>query len=868
MPSARPTLYLVDSMSNIHRAYHAIQRLSTSAGRPTNAVYGFVTMLRKMVREHSPDLLAAAWDGPQRTLRHEAYAEYKANRVAMADDLATQLPEIREALAAYRIPVIELPGYEADDVIGSLAKKAESQGYDVVIVTADKDMLQLVSGDRIRVFHTGKEVFLDDSGVTAFFGVAPGQVGDVLALMGDSVDNIPGVPGVGQVTARKWITEYGNLTALLEHADEIKGKVGESLRAHREDALLSRRLVEIPVDLPVPFDPTALRRSEPDFGRLKELFVRLEFHSLAAEIHGDAAVAPELTFERLAPGSPFPAIAGPAGVSLLTRNGHALLAVRSGEKTFIAEEDAAAIVRRWKALEAGGAAFAMGDAKPLDALLAGAGEEVRADVFDVCLAQYVLAPGVATAELEPMAFQRLGQRLVPDKEAGVSACALPGSYEIAHADRWLAERASAAAALAPVLSAELAARPELDRLYRDIERPLTPVLARMERAGVAIDSPLLAEISRRMEGELRSLEQKIWAEAGEEFNVNSPVKLGQILFEKLKYPVLKKTAKTRSSSTGFEVLTELAEKGLSLPKLVLEFREISKLKGTYVDALPLLADAAGRIHSSFRQNVAATGRLSSSDPNLQNIPIRTTTGREIRKAFVAPRGFRLVVADYSQIELRILAHLSGDAALIQAFEEKQDIHRATAARIFGVAPDLVSHEMRVAAKRINFALLYGMAAFTLGKELGVSTSEAKSYVDSYFNQFPSVRACLDGILAEARRTKEVRTLFGRVRPIPDIAASNGAVRANAERMALNAPFQGTAADIIKIAMIQLDAALAREALAARLVLQVHDELILEAPESEVPAVERMVREVMERAAELKVHLAVDVGSGQNWLEAK
>ena len=868
MPSARPTLYLVDSMSNIHRAYHAIQRLSTSAGRPTNAVYGFVTMLRKMVREHSPDLLAAAWDGPQRTLRHEAYAEYKANRVAMADDLATQLPEIREALAAYRIPVIELPGYEADDVIGSLAKKAESQGYDVVIVTADKDMLQLVSGDRIRVFHTGKEVFLDDSGVTAFFGVAPGQVGDVLALMGDSVDNIPGVPGVGQVTARKWITEYGSLTALLEHADEIKGKVGESLRAHREDALLSRRLVEIPVDLPVPFDPTALRRSEPDFGRLKDLFVRLEFHSLAAEIHGDAAVAPELTFERLAPGSPFPAIAGPAGVSLLTRNGHALLAVRSGEKTFIAEEDAAAIVRRWKALEAGGAAFAMGDAKPLDALLAGAGEEVRADIFDVCLAQYVLAPGVATAELEPMAFQRLGQRLVPDKEAGVSACALPGSYEIAHADRWLAERASAAAALAPVLSAELAARPELDRLYRDIERPLTPVLARMERAGVAIDSPLLAEISRRMEGELRSLEQKIWAEAGEEFNVNSPVKLGQILFEKLKYPVLKKTAKTRSSSTGFEVLTELAEKGLSLPKLVLEFREISKLKGTYVDALPLLADAAGRIHSSFRQNVAATGRLSSSDPNLQNIPIRTTTGREIRKAFVAPRGFRLVVADYSQIELRILAHLSGDAALIQAFEEKQDIHRATAARIFGVAPDLVSHEMRVAAKRINFALLYGMAPFTLGKELGVSTSEAKSYVDSYFNQFPSVRACLDGILAEARRTKEVRTLFGRVRPIPDIAASNGAVRANAERMALNAPFQGTAADIIKIAMIRLDAALAREALAARLVLQVHDELILEAPESEVPAVERMVREVMERAAELKVHLAVDVGSGQNWLEAK
>ncbi len=868
MPAARPTLYLVDSMSNIHRAYHAIQRLSTSAGRPTNAVYGFVTMLRKMVREHSPDLLAAAWDGPQRTQRHEAYAQYKANRQAMADDLAVQLPEIREALAAYRIPIIELPGFEADDVIGSLAKKGESEGYDVVIVTADKDMLQLVSGDRIRVFHTGKEIFLDEAGVTTFFGVPPGQVTDVLALMGDSVDNVPGVPGVGPVTAKKWISQYGSLSALYEHAGEIKGKVGENLRAHHEDALLSRRLVEIPVDLPVLFDPTSLRRSEPDYGRLKELFVRLEFHSLAAEIQGEAAVAPEITSERLAAGAPFPAITGQAGAALLMRGSEALLAVSSGATTYILEEGAASVAARWREIERGGAAFAMGDAKPLDALLARHGDGAHAEVFDVCLAQYVLAPGVASAEMEPMAFQRLGQRIIPDKEAGVSACALPGPYEIANADRWLAERASAAAALAPVLAAELSAKPALDRLYREIERPLTPVLARMELAGVAIDIPLLNEIATRMEGELRSLERRIWDEAGEEFNVNSPVKLGQILFEKLKYPVLKKTAKTRSSSTGVEVLTELAEQGLSLPKLVLEFREISKLKGTYVDALPILADAEGRIHSSFRQNVAATGRLSSSDPNLQNIPIRTATGREIRKAFIAPPGWKLVVADYSQIELRILAHLSGDAALIQAFESEQDIHRATAAKIFGVSPDLVSHEMRFAAKRINFALLYGMAAYTLGKELGVSTSEAKSYVDSYFARFPSVRATLDGILAEARRTKEVTTLFGRVRPIPDIVASNGAVRGNAERMALNAPFQGTAADIIKIAMIRLDDALDEAGMKSRLVLQVHDELVLEAPEAEVSALERLVREVMEGAAQLKVRLAVDVGSGKNWLEAK
>jgi DNA polymerase-1 len=857
-------------MSNIHRAYHAIQRLSTSAGRPTNAVYGFVTMLRKLVREHSPDLLAAAWDGPQRTQRHEAYAAYKANRPAMADDLASQLPEIREALAAYRIPVLELPGFEADDVIGTLAKKAEAAGYDVVIVTADKDMLQLVAGDRIRVFHTGKEIFLDDAGVAAFFGVPPGQVADVLALMGDSVDNVPGVPGVGAVTAKKWIAQYGSLPALLERADEIKGKVGESLRSHREDAKLSRQLVEIPVDLPVDFDPTALRRSEPDYGRLKDLFVRLEFHSLAAEIQGDAAVAPDLAVDRLEAGRPFPAPgpAGRAGIALLTRGDHALLAIRSGDRTYVAEEGADQIAARWKTLEASGLAFAIGDAKPLEAFLARRGGSIRADVLDVCLAQYVLGPGVASAELEPMAFQRLGQRLMADKEAGVSACSLPGPYEIAHADRWLAERASAAADLAPLLSAELAARPALERLYREIERPLTPVLARMEIAGVAIDLALLKEISTRMDGELRSLEQRIWSEAGEEFNVNSPVKLGQILFEKLKYPVLKKTAKTKSSSTGVEVLTELAEQGLSLPKLVLEYREISKLKGTYVDALPALADAAGRVHSSFRQNVAATGRLSSSDPNLQNIPIRTATGREIRKAFVAPPGSKLVVADYSQIELRILAHLSGDAALIRAFEEEQDIHRATAAKIFGVAPDLVSHEMRFAAKRINFALLYGMAAFTLGKELGVSTSEAKSYVDSYFAQFPSVRATLDGILAEARRAREVTTLFGRVRPIPDIAASNGAVRANAERMALNAPFQGTAADIIKIAMIRLDAALEESGLASRLVLQVHDELVLETPDEEVAEVEKLVRRVMEGAADLKVRLSVEVGSARNWLEAK
>jgi DNA polymerase-1 len=868
MSAPRSTLYLVDAMSNIHRAYHAIRGLSTKAGRPTNAVYGFVTMLKKMLREHPSEYLAVAFDRPEKTVRHEEYDAYKANRPAMEDDLVSQIPEIRRACEAYRIPVLEMPGYEADDVIGTLSHAAREAGFDVVIVTADKDMLQLVEGSRVRVFHTGKEKFLDDKGVEEFFGVAPGQVVDVLALMGDSSDNIPGVPRVGAVTAKKWIREYGSLDRLLEKADEIKGKVGESLREHTEDALLSRRLAAIRTDLPIRFDTEALKRSAPDAEKLKELFVELEFHSLAAEVQGEVAQA-ALSSNRLEKGKAFDVAPGEwAGVALLTRDGHALLAAGGGSSVSIAEGPAVEIRERWTALERSGARLAIPDAKPLDRLLEEAGRKAPSDLFDVGLAQYVLSPGVGSSDFEPLVFQRLGRKPTSDKEAGVVNGVLPAQHAIESADRWLAERASGAAELAPLLAAELSARPALEKVYREIERPLTPVLARMELAGIAIDAPFLTEMSARMEKDLRALEQRIWEEAGEEFNVNSPVQLGTILFEKLGLPSGKKTAKTKSLSTGVEVLTDLAAQGFSLPKRVLEYREISKLKGTYVDALPALTDAEGRVHSSFRQTVAATGRLSSSDPNLQNIPIRTAAGREIRRAFVAPPGKTLVVADYSQIELRILAHLSGDAALIKAFAEEQDIHRITAAKVFGVAPELVSSEMRFAAKRINFGLLYGMGAFSLAKDLGVSNAEAKTFIEAYFGQFPGVRGCLDKVVAAARENKEVATLFGRVRPIPEIASSNAGVRANAERMALNAPFQGTAADIIKIAMIRLDAALSRAGLATRIVLQVHDELVLEAPSQEVPEVRRLVQEVMEGAAQLKVRLAVDVGSGQNWLEAK
>ena len=869
MASARPTLYLVDAMSNIHRAYHAIRGLSTKTGRPTNAVFGFVTMLRKMLREHPSEYLAVAFDRKEKTVRHEEYDAYKANRPAMDDDLALQIPDVRRACEAYRIPVLDMPGYEADDVIGTLARRAREAGYDVVIVTADKDMLQLVEGSRVRVFHTGKEKFLDDKGVMEFFGVAPGQVVDVLALMGDSSDNIPGVPRVGEVTAKKWITEFGDLDTLLARAGEVKGKVGESLREHKDDALLSRRLAAIRTDLPVPFDPEQLKRSAPDPEKLKELFVELEFTSLAAEIQGEQAQA-NLVARRLADGEAFDlARAGDwPGVALLTRNGQALLAIGGPSDVAIAEGPAAGIAERWIALDRPGTRVAIPDAKPLDRLLAESGRAVVGDVFDIGLAQYVLSSGVGSSDFEPLVFQRLGRRVTPDKEAGVVNGTLPAQQALEAADRWLAERAAGAAELAPILAAELSARPALERVYREIERPLTPVLARMERAGIAIDAPLLTEMSARMEKDLRALEQKIWEAAGEEFNINSPAQLGTVLFDKLGLPSGKKTAKTKSLSTGVEVLNDLAAQGYPLPKLVLEYREISKLKGTYVDALPALADAEGRVHTSFRQTIAATGRLSSSDPNLQNIPIRTAAGREIRRAFVAPKGRTLVVADYSQIELRILAHISGDAALIQAFADGSDIHRITAAKVFNVAPDLVSNEMRFAAKRINFGLLYGMGAFSLAKDLGVSNAEAKTFIEAYFGQFPGVRGCLDAILTEARAKKEVCTLFGRVRPIPEIASSNAGVRANAERMALNAPFQGTAADIIKIAMIRLDAALPKAGLQTRAVLQVHDELVLEAPTAEVAEATRLVREVMEGAAQLKVRLAVEVGSGPNWLEAK
>jgi DNA polymerase I len=864
----RPVLYLIDASSNIHRAYHAIRELRNSKGHPTNATYGFLNMLRKMLREHQPDYLAAAFDLPGKTVRHEAYAAYKAQRKPMDEDLAVQLPDVRRVCDAYRIPILEAPGYEADDVIGTLARRAVDEGFDVVIVTSDKDMLQLVEGSRVRVYHTGRERFLDEEGTAEFFGVPPSQVVDVLALMGDTSDNVPGVPKIGEVTAKKLIKEYGDLDTLLARAPEIKGKVGESLVAHKKDALFSRDLVRIVTKLDLPFDPISLKIDPPDKEKLAALFAELEFHSLLDELRAEPKDFEALEVTRLSPGEK-PPLAGPRiGVGFLPREPGGLMAFSDGAKIFLAEEEAASLAGRLRELSAG-ATLASADTKPLHAVLHAAGLEVEVErFFDLALARYTLAPGVANTEFAALAIDLLRRKSTSDKDAGVADGRLPRQFEPNAAAQWLAERAAWAPPLAAILEKDLAARPELDAAYRQIEMPLVPVLARMESAGVKIDAAYLSEMSRAMESELARLETTIWEEAGEQFNINSPQQLGRILFEKLGYPVLKKTTKTKTYATGVEVLSEFASQGRTLPARVLEYREIAKLKGTYVDALPQLADAGGRVHTSFRQAVAATGRLSSQDPNLQNIPVRTDTGRAIRRAFVAEAGSRLIVADYSQIELRILAHLSQDEALIAAFERGDDIHRATAAKVFGVAPDLISLEMRIAAKRINFGLLYGMGAFSLSKDLGISGAEAKKFIEAYFAQFPRVRSCLDRVLEEARSTGEVRTVFGRIRPIPEIRASNGAIRANAERMALNAPFQGSAADIIKKAMIRVDRRLRQERLAARLILQVHDELLVEAEDSAAPAAAEALEQEMQQAAALAVPLAVDIGSGSNWLEAK
>jgi DNA polymerase I len=891
----RPKLFIIDGSNNVYRAYFAIRGLTNSSGLATNAVYGFTNMLRKLLKDYNPDNIAVAFDIGRSTTRHEAFADYKKDRRPMPDDLAVQLPFVNEVLEGFRIPVIGVEDWEADDLIGSLAISARDRGYDVVIATSDKDFFQLV-GDGISFYHTGREVLYDAKGVEEAFGLPPEKVVDVMAIWGDSIDNIPGVPGIGEKGAKGLITEFGTLEGVYENLDKLKPAQRKKLEEHRDKAFLSRELAKIKCDLSVDnISFESLKRDEPDRPKLHDVFSRLEFASLMQEflpeappVARDYRVATSAEeIREFTRGNDALAVwfepTTPDGFDALFA---ASLSKHSAESLIIPlnvapPPSAATTLFDTPAAEGGGATlrevleqdrvFVAHDAKIAARRLRANGWPVPKRWEDTMIMSYVINPGLPSHALGNVARDRLKLDVTSRKDVQKTAPLFAAEHEIgsspvgAH-QQYLGEKSDVTGALREVLEPELRRDPALLKIYETIEMPLIPVLANMEERGIRIDCDLLRTMSRDMGAQIADLEKRIYAEAGTEFNINSPQQLGHVLFEKLNYPAIKKTKGTKAYSTSVDVLEELASHGFAVPQLILQHRELHKLKSTYIDALPLLVDAHGRVHTSFNQAVAATGRLSSSDPNLQNIPIRTELGREIRKAFIADDGYALLSADYSQVELRILAHISGDADLIETFRRGDDIHRATASRMFNIAPDELTHDQRRAAKTINFGVLYGMSAFRLSNELNIPTGQAKDFIEAYFARYPKIQEYLDRTLEEARATGKVTTLFGRVRYIPEIHNKSFTVRGNAERMATNAPIQGTAADILKLAMIALEANLDESV--ARMLLTVHDEIVIEVRQERAADVAGIVKETMENIFPLAVPLAVDTHWGKSWYEAK
>ncbi|HEV8433504.1 MAG TPA: DNA polymerase I, partial [Thermoanaerobaculia bacterium] len=790
--------------------------------------------------------------------------DYKKDRRPMPDDLVVQLPLVNEVLEGFRIPVIGVEDWEADDLIGSLACAARDRGYDVVIATSDKDFFQLV-GDGISFYHTGREVLYDAKGVGEAFGLPPEKVVDVMAIWGDAIDNIPGVPGIGEKGAKSLITDFGSLEGVYENLDKLKPAQRKKLEENRDKAFLSRDLARIKCDLDVTnIDFKALERGEPDRAKLHDVFSRLEFASLMQEFLPEAP--PTVRDFRVATSADDvrALVTGDEAVAIwFEPDIGASLSVRQGESLLV-PADSAAVADAFRELLSSDRLFVAHDAKLQSRRLQAAGWPVPKRWADTMLMSYVINPGLPSHELGNVARDRLKQDVMTRKDIEKTAPLFAAGHENGPQYQYLGEKSDLALALRNVLEPEL--KQELRKIYEDIELPLMPILARMEERGIPVDVALLHRMSNDMGVQLADLETRIYAEAGTEFNINSPQQLGHILFEKLNYPVIKKTKGTKAFSTSVDVLQELASHGFVVPQLILQHRELHKLKSTYIDALPQLVDSRGRVHTSFNQAVAATGRLSSSDPNLQNIPIRTELGRSIRKAFVADAGQVLLSADYSQVELRILAHISGDADLIETFRRGDDIHRATASKMFNIPPEQLTHDQRRAAKTINFGVLYGMSAFRLSNELDIPTGQAKDFIDAYFARYPKIQEYLDRTLDEARSTGKVTTLFGRVRYIPEIHNKSFTVRGNAERMATNAPIQGTAADILKLAMIALDARL--DTRVARMLLTVHDEIVIEASESEAPEVAKIVKDTMENIFPLAVPLAVDTRWGPSWYDAK
>ncbi|HEX8619780.1 MAG TPA: DNA polymerase I [Thermoanaerobaculia bacterium] len=882
----RPSLFIIDGSNNVYRSYFAIRHLTNSSGFATNAVYGFVTTLRKLLKDHDPDCIAVAFDEGQETARTSTFADYKKDRKPMPDDLSVQIPLVYEVLDGFRIPIIRASEWEADDFIGSLACTARDRGYDVVIATSDKDFFQLV-GDGIKLYHTGRDILYDAKGVEEAFGLAPEKVVDVMAIWGDAIDNIPGVPGIGEKGAKALIQQFGSLDGLYENLDQVtKAAQRKKLEENREKAYLSRDLARIKCDLDLDIDFETLKRTDPDRPKLHDIFSRLEFASLMQEFLPEAPAVPkdfrvaasaddvreyaagsEPIALWLEPETP-EGFDAPIAAALSTQQSDSLLIPLTKELGGNAELTAALRDVLQQDRE-----FITYDAKAQSRRLRALQMPEPARWVDVMLMSYVINPGLPSHALPNIARDRLKQDVLARKDVAKTAPLFAldheiGSTQLAPYQQYLGEKSDVVFALRTALEPELRRDKALAEIYEGIEMPLFPVLGAMEDRGIRVDVDLLRQMSNTMGVQLADLETRIYEEAGTEFNINSPMQLGHILFEKLNYPVLKKTKTTKSYSTSVEVLQELASHGFKVPELILLHRELHKLKGTYVDALPMLVKGDGRVHTTFNQAVAATGRLSSSDPNLQNIPIRTQTGREIRKAFVADPGSVLISADYSQVELRILAHISGDVSLIETFQRGDDIHRATASKMFSIAPEELTAEQRRAAKVINFGVLYGMSSFRLANELNISTGQAKDWIEAYFARYPKIQEYLDRTLDEARSTGKVTTLFGRVRYIPEIQNRSFTVRGNAERMATNARIQGTAADILKMAMIALEKNLTAHSSGARMLLTVHDEIVIEAPEASAPDVAGIVKETMENVFPLAVPLAVDAHYGKSWFDAK
>jgi DNA polymerase I len=900
----RGRVFLIDAMSFIFRAYHAMARqrpMSTRTGIPTSATYVFVNMLNKLRDDFAPEYLAAVFDVSAKTFRDEqaaqiksvkkfdiktqtfqeiAYGGYKANRSEMPADLAQQVPYIRRALEAYRIPILQLEGFEADDVIGTLARKAAGEGFPVYVVSSDKDMMQLVN-DGVCVLNPPKDnLICDRAKVEELLGVPPERVVDVMALRGDSIDNIPGAPGIGDKGSVELIQRFGSVEAALDRASEVEKKTyRESLLNNRDVVLLSKQLVTIDTNVAVEFDPEPMKAQDPDFAAAKALFTELEFTTLVTQFLEEGVELGETEYREAKSAEDIDAVVKAARGGVLaiaveasdgapvtaeqdesleddTQGQLALSAAKESPDERLAaravavsaepgmavwsqrEGAAGGAVRR--ILEDGTLKKSIHDLKTAMHSLAAHGVEVAGVQHDTMLYSYLLDP-TYSSHLPEVALRRLNIKL-----SGT-----------------VAEAADVTGRLARELGAEVDSQ-DVRKIYEEIDLPLVPVLARMEDAGVKLDCDVLATMSRKLEGECDVKQREIWEKAGTEFNINSPKQLGDVLFNKLNLPKPVKYGKGKTISTAVDVLEGLAAEH-EVPRLVLDFRQLSKLKSTYVDALPQLCrPGTGRLHTSFNQAATATGRLSSTNPNLQNIPIRTEVGREIRAAFVAETGCALLTADYSQIELRLLAHFSQDQLLVEAYRTGEDIHALTASQVFGVPPMMIDAEHRRRAKAVNFGIVYGLSPFGLSQQLGIDTKEAKKFIDAYFEKYAGVRTFIDQTLEEARREQKVRTLFGRVRPLPDINSKNWNLRGFAERTAVNTPLQGTAADLIKIAMINIDREIVQRKLKSRMLLQVHDELVFEVPRDELDVMRELVQDRMEHAHELSVPLAVEVGVGPNW----